>query len=339
MILDIDRQAKELTTQVLEATASASNESQLQHAIENYLEYTCKTLGITWTPFSVNVSLRRQGNKNPRFADAVHGALIIEYKTPGGFRDSGGRLLRIAKKEAEDYAKLMHVLEGRPIEEYVLVVWDGRRISFGKMVAEIEDWETLVTFDETQAVRLLRLLKSNGRPLVHPTILSQLVGPESQTGTMLIPKLYNVLVDATKKDSPTTRTKLLFTEWNRLFGQVIGTQSTQVQMLVETQCTTHGVRRQDPVVARDVLTEPRDHAMARDFDSQYSDQRIAIIVAVFACNCSPKMYGLRHAPGVRKHENQQMSVAIQHPCATTSSSWPGRRQKMGRLCCWIISQP
>ena len=66
MTLDINDQAKVLTTQVLEAAASASNESQLHHAIEGYLENACRTLGIVWVPFSVNVSLRGQDKKNPR---------------------------------------------------------------------------------------------------------------------------------------------------------------------------------------------------------------------------------------------------------------------------------
>ena len=181
----------------------------------------------------------------PRFADAVHGAVIIEYKTPGGFQGNEGRLLRIAKEEAEDYAELMRALEGRAIEEYVLVSWDGKHISFGRMVDGGGDWGTLATFNEVQAIRLLRLLKDDGRPLVHPAILSQLVGPESQAGSTLIPALYGALVDATEADSPTTRTKLLFTEWNRLFGQVIGVQSTHVQQFIESQGAAHGVNYQD----------------------------------------------------------------------------------------------
>ena len=53
------------------------------------------------------------------------------------------------------------------------------------------------------------------------------------------------MVDATEADSPTTRTKLLFTEWNRLFGQVIGVQSTHVQQFIESQGAAHGVNYQD----------------------------------------------------------------------------------------------
>ena len=243
----VDQQAKALVTQVSEATGSASNEFGLHLALEKHLGSTCRALGITWLPFNVNVSLRTNKPNRHRFADAVHGAVIIEYKTPNGFRGIEGRLLQIAKDEARDYAKLMGSLEGRDVGEYVLVAWDGAHICFGKPEHGTESWETLVPFDDIQAIRLIRYLQDNGRPLVHPEILSQMVGPESQAGTTLIPALYNALVEATAVGSPTTRTKLLFTEWHRLFGQVIGQQSIRLQRLIETQERTHRIHYQEHV--------------------------------------------------------------------------------------------
>ena len=87
------------------------------------------------------------------------------------------------------------------------------------------DWETLVTFDETQAVRLLRLLKCQriAPCSMHPTSTCAICALDlleiSADGTMLYPKYSHTcfIVDATiVQDIPTTRTKLLFTEWNRL---------------------------------------------------------------------------------------------------------------------------
>ena len=165
---DLVQQANVLATRVSEATALASNELQLQHAVEGYLETACQLLGLPWAPFSINVSLRGQGGKRTRFSDAVHGAVIIEYKKPGGFRGREGHLFGVAKKEAQDYAALMQGQEGRDIDEYILVAWDGSHICFGKMDNGAWQWENLVGFDQTQAHRLLRLFQDDGRPLVHP---------------------------------------------------------------------------------------------------------------------------------------------------------------------------
>ena len=244
---NITYQSATLASSVAMATASASNEIQLQHAIESHLGTTSKELGIVWVPFSINISLRGQNGRRPRFADAVHGSVIIEYKSPGSFHGTEGKVLEKARDQAEDYAKLLKAEEGRPVEEYFLIAWDGNHISFGQIVGDRGEWENLVAFDEFQAQRILKALKDNGRPLVHPNILSQLVGPESDAGTNLIPELYNALVDATKPDSPTTRTKLLFTEWNRIFGQVIGTRSVQIRKLIQRQGIAHHTDYHDNV--------------------------------------------------------------------------------------------
>ena len=236
--MDLTSQAAELARQVSFATTGTSNEFQLHQAIEGYLEQACKELGISWVAFSVNVSLIGS-DKQRRFADAVHGAVIIEYKRPKSFRGRDGNVLQEAKAQAEEYAKLMEAEEGRSIEKYVLIAWDGGHINFGQIIDGRGQWESLQDFNSTQAQGLLKLLQDDGRPLVHPLVLSQLVGPESETGASLIPLFYNALVQATEDDAPTTKTKLLFTEWNRLFGQVIGMQSTQLNNLLRIQASTH----------------------------------------------------------------------------------------------------
>ena len=133
------------------------------------------------------------------------------------------------------------------MEEYELVAWDGRHINFGQIIDGEDQWESLEDFNSVQAQRLLRLLEDNGRPLVHPLVLSQLVGPESETGASLIPLFYNALVQATEPGAHTTKTKLLFTEWNRLFGQVIGIQSTQLNKLLRTQASAHQIRYEENI--------------------------------------------------------------------------------------------
>src|SRR5699024_10648045 len=47
----------------------------------------------------------------------------------------------------------------------------------------------------------------------------------------------------------TTKTHLLYTEWRRLFGQVIGDQSDQLQALLAEQGRGHGAAYEDDVSA------------------------------------------------------------------------------------------
>ena len=159
------------------------------------------------------------------FADVVHGAVIIEYERPHAF--NGGRanaVLSHAKDQAEGYASRMAYEEGRPIIEYILVVWDGDHISFGE--TDGGHSEVLAPFDLSMALRLLRKIDESGTPLVHPGVLGALVEPESEIGAVLIPVLFQAVVESTRSaTSGESKTTLLFKEWSRLFGQAVGVRT------------------------------------------------------------------------------------------------------------------
>lgn len=243
----IDSYAESLVGQVGVCVNSAQNEFALHQAIEGYLGRACGSLQIPWVSFSVNVALSSGKSARPRFADSVHGAVVIEYKAPSSFGGRVGRVLDGAREQLEEYVEILTVQEGRPLEDYELVAWDGSHISFGRFVGGQYDWDDLVPFDASQAVRLFQSLRNGGRPLVHPILLSQLVGPESECGKELMPSLFGFLVAATSEEAPTTKTKLLFTEWNRLFGQVVGVQSDRLRSLVSRQMRAHEVRYEEHV--------------------------------------------------------------------------------------------
>ena len=240
--------ADELVQKILVAVESAPNEFALHQAIEGHLEEACRRLDITWNSFSVNVFLRSQGDGSPKgFADAVHGATVIEYKRPRAFRGRAGRILEKAQEQAEGYARWLHVEEGRPVDEYVLIAWDGAHISFGKIANGDAQWENLTSFDSNTAVRLLTVLRDNGRSLVNAAILFNLVGPYSRSGNTLIPTLYDALVEATAPDAPTSRTKLLFTEWGRLFSQVVGNKRANRRRLTRNQAAFQHIRSEETI--------------------------------------------------------------------------------------------
>ena len=229
-----------LVQAVAVATASSPNEENLRHEIEKSLEIACKALKIVWTPFQLERALR-SGNGHPKFTDVAHGGVIIEYERPRSF--GGGRSknrVAHARAQAETYATLLSAEEGRAIGEYVLVVWDGADIAFGRKSNDEFDWEPVTRFDTPTAKRLLGYLEHNGIPLVHPRLISALAGPGSKLGGRLLPKLFNAICLACRPGVPTTRTKLLFVEWRRIFGQVVGVQSDKLKELLLEQGEAHG---------------------------------------------------------------------------------------------------
>lgn len=236
---EILKHAKEIVTEVSNVTAGAPNEAVLRHEIENLLERHCHALDIPWIPFQLERKLSTANGSSVRFADVVHGAVIIEYEPPKSFSGCEGAKLREARNQAEDYARLLSQDEGRVLSGYVLVVWDGSHISFGRFEDEGARWERLTPFDLQAALRLLTYLKQNGVPLVHPQLLLQLVGPESIIGAGLIPQFFQAIRQASSAQGQTNKTKLLFTEWKRLFGQVVGVQSDRLKELLKQQGQAH----------------------------------------------------------------------------------------------------
>jgi hypothetical protein len=235
--------ARRIVSAALEATAASSNETNLRYAIEMALERESAVLGIPWVPYQLERTLRNEAGQ-VGFADVVHGAVIIEYEPPASFGGREGAVLTHAQGQAADYAIRMAREEGRPVGEYVLLAWDGAHVSFGRMDGGTATWDRLEQFGLAAAERLLRLLRSQGMPLVHPAILRSLVGPDSQVGGALIPRLYEAVVNADASRNGKggqTKTTLLFKEWRRLFGQAVGIETYNLQQYLAQQSSAHRV--------------------------------------------------------------------------------------------------
>lgn len=232
-----------LVSAVISATEASKNEAQLRHELENALEQECLSRSIAWTPFQLERALKTKG-KPTKFADVAHGAVIIEYEPPKSFGGRAGSKAIHARQQAEEYAELISAEEGRALQEYVLVAWDGAHITFGKFEGAAPAWEGVSAFDQLSASRLIAALESDGRPLVHPQLLQALVGPESAYGTALIPELYASICRADTSGA-TSKTKMLFAEWRRLFSQVVGFQPEQMKKLLARQEISHDQPYQD----------------------------------------------------------------------------------------------
>ncbi|MDQ0036702.1 hypothetical protein J2W30_004477 [Variovorax boronicumulans] len=226
-----------LVSAVVSAAEISKNEAQLRHELENALEQACAELSIPWTPFQLERALKTKG-KPTKFADVAHGAVVIEYEPPKSFSGRAGAKAAHARQQAEEYAELISAEEGRALQEYVLVAWDGGHITFGHFDGASATWDDVIAFDRISAERLLSALASNGRPLVHPQLLQALVGPDSEYGTALIPELYASICRA-DASATTTKTKMLFSEWRRLFSQVVGFQPAHMKRLLARQEISH----------------------------------------------------------------------------------------------------
>lgn len=226
-----------LVSAVVSAAEFSKNEAQLRHELENALRQACAELSIPWTPFQLERALKVKG-QSTKFADVAHGAVVIEYEPPKSFGGRAGAKAIHARQQAEEYAVLIAAEEGRALQEYVLVAWDGAHITFGYFDGGAVAWEDVIAFNQISSERLLSALESNGRPLVHPQLLQALVGPDSEYGTALIPDLYASICRA-DASATITKTKMLFSEWRRLFSQVVGFQPAHMKKLLARQEISH----------------------------------------------------------------------------------------------------
>lgn len=229
-------ETSETTAAVLEAAKVSDNEEQLKIKTEGLLEGLCRKHGIFWNSYTYEHSF----DSGRRRVDAVHGSTIIEYEPPRSFNASENNQLTHARKQAEEYAELLSREEGRSLGRYSLVAWDGETISFGRSVETGFAWEPARPFDGLCLNRLLILIADGGRPLVSPRLLKQFIGPDTEVGRRLLPALFQVICEARTSDIA-SRTRLIYTEWSRLFGQVDGTETERLSKYLRDASCSHGI--------------------------------------------------------------------------------------------------
>ncbi len=230
-------QAIHYTAKLLEVAAHSANEEQFKISTEGILESLCRAQGIFWNPYSYERAFR--SGKGKRRVDAIHGSTIIEYEFPRSFNRSENAQLRHARAQAEEYANFLSLEEGRDLSSYSMAAWDGETISFGHFAENFFEWEPPRQFDALCLTRLLTQIADGGRPLVSPMLLRHFVGPQTEIGKKLLPELFKAVCHA-QKLRQTTRTKLIYTEWSRLFGQINGTATERLVRYMEDISYLHG---------------------------------------------------------------------------------------------------
>lgn len=228
-------EATKIVGTLLDAAQISENEEQFKIKAEGILERLCESRNIFWNSYTYEHSFK----SGSRRVDAVHGSTIIEYEPPRSFNSSENAQLRHARIQAEEYAELLSKEEGRHINKYSLVAWDGETITFGCVSENQFTWEPPRAFNELSLNRLLTLIADSGRPLVSPMLLKQFIGPDTEVGRRLLPALFHAIRQAQASDS-TTRTKLIYTEWARLFGQVDGIETERLARYLKKTSCSHG---------------------------------------------------------------------------------------------------
>lgn len=235
-ILLTSEETTEIVGVLLDAAHVSENEEQFKIKAEGILERLCESRGVFWNSYTYEHSFKSAGRR----VDAVHGSTIIEYEPPCSFNSTENSQLRHARKQAEEYAELLSEEEGRDIGKYSLVAWDGETITFGCTSGNQFIWEPARAFDGLCLNRLLTLIADGGRPLVSPMLLKQFIGPDTEVGRRLLPALFHAIRQA-KTSASTTRTKLIYIEWARLFGQVDGVETERLARYLENASRSHGV--------------------------------------------------------------------------------------------------
>ena len=204
------------TKELRKAVAHSSNEEQFKINAESILKIICEEQKIFWDSYSYERTFSSE--KRKRRVDAIHGSTIIEYERPRSFNRGENERLRHACAQAEEYAHFLSLEEGRDLRRYSMVAWDGETISFGHFAEEHFEWEPARKFDDLCLTRLVAQIADGGRPLVSPMLLRHFIGPQTEIGKLLLPALFNAVCCA-QKPGQTTKTQLIYTEWNRLFGR------------------------------------------------------------------------------------------------------------------------
>ena len=187
----------------------AKTEEDLRIGFEKILE-----------PIRANLNLR----SNPKYEksvysgrlDAVHGQLIIEYKSPRSF---------FSRKNVEQaYEQLVSYLseeaQGRKPTELVGVGFDGERIFFVQYQDEKFILRGPYDFTPETARTFLIHLRGLARLPLTAENLAEKFGPKSELGL----KMVSALANALEYWGAQTRIRTFFNEWRRLFGIVYGEQ-------------------------------------------------------------------------------------------------------------------
>ncbi|MCG2896741.1 MAG: N-6 DNA methylase, partial [Acidilobus sp.] len=158
--------------------------------------------------------------------DALYGHVIIEYKAPGKLSNQSG--IQQAKEQVIKYIK---------DEAQVKSAWDrylgviiSDKIAFVRYDKRNDTWILRGPYDirRESVIKLIEALRGLSRKSLSVDNIVKDFGPSSQIAKRAVKLLYERLLNARSE-----RTKLLFSDWKRLFSQATGYDPSKLKELRE----------------------------------------------------------------------------------------------------------
>jgi hypothetical protein len=201
-------------------TGGLPPEQAFRTAVEAVLPGIFSEWGIAFMPSMERATVTK------RRIDMLCGRVVTEYKAPGVLATTAG--YNGAIEQARDYIEQLSVEFGEPVSEYFGIVLDGQHVGFvhhdpeqGWILSAQEEW------NERGALAVLERFRAHSKHPLDADKIAEALGPQSLPAKALLPPLVEALRD------PTGKTALLFAEWQRLFGQAVGTEAHQYPGVVD----------------------------------------------------------------------------------------------------------
>lgn len=187
-------------------------------------------LRIAWTTTfaSVGIEFHAERDKN----DLVRNQVIIELKNKGKFngRTTSADFNNAVYDRLDKYIRRRAKSEGLSQEEYTGIATDGEHITFCFMKDDKIIHQDLMPLSIVSVTKVLKALQNNKRRALTKQNLIEDFGHSSSAGRRLMTALSQEL-SLHCKDENNNKIKMLFKEWQTLFGQVSGLTPEQVKKI------------------------------------------------------------------------------------------------------------
>ncbi|MEM2373349.1 MAG: N-6 DNA methylase [Nitrososphaerota archaeon] len=217
--LDIEQIANEIKRRVQEA----GNEEELRIGFAVVIDPVLRSWGIkpAYERYAGGTRCLVSGVRK----DALYGTVIIEFKAPGKLKSE--KELQKAREQVKEYIKA-EAVSSDYYGRYFGVITDGLQISFIRF--RKKEWEETAALEvNTQTIsRLLEAIRGLKRKPIEAKLLLEDFGPESNITKNSILTLYKTLIS-----SKSSRTKILFEDWRRVFSQVCAYSKEKLEGLID----------------------------------------------------------------------------------------------------------
>lgn len=215
----------DVLTQMNRASAQSETEADLRTRIEPIFRAYLEQIGVSYEPgYERSIASKSR-------VDALFGKVITEYKRPNELK---GSRVQGYIEQLQGYLEDEATRQGDDIGKYAGVLLDGKKVLFTRK--RPSGWFNIgpEELNLSNVKLLLEHYRSLSRKPLEPNAITAGLGSDSAIAKDMIRALLSQL------QNPRGKTKLLYTEWRRLFGQVSGYEAYQVSPEI---ATTFGIER------------------------------------------------------------------------------------------------